>query len=118
MDQTTETKKFEHLSGSDLTQHGIALDAYEAAQAKLKRSYHLNVEFIPPGRFLAFLSTAVAVFLNNRFILKTGSDREFFIYLAIMVSYCTISWLALYRFFTKIKFIHLGDLFFMIDLYM
>src|ERR1051326_2141437 len=103
MDPATESRKIEDLSGKDLSQHGIVLDAYEAAQEKLKRSYHLNVEFLPPGRFLAFLSTAVAVFLNNRFILKTGSDREFFIYLAFIILYSSVSWLVLYLFFTKVK---------------
>src|SRR5437762_532669 len=101
------SKNIEDLSGKDLSQHGIVLDAYEADQEKMKRSYNLNVVFIPPGRFLAFLSTSLAIFLNNRFILKTGSNKEFFIYLSIISLYCLISWLVLYLFFKKVKSIHL-----------
>ncbi|MBX7221997.1 MAG: HAMP domain-containing histidine kinase [Blastocatellia bacterium] len=95
---------------------GIILDTYQAAEAKMRRAWHLNAVFIPVGRFFAFLVTAIGVYLNNKFILQSDSLTGFLTFLFTISGYCLISGLILYFFFSKVKKINLGDLFFLLDI--
>ncbi|HNJ41345.1 MAG TPA: HAMP domain-containing sensor histidine kinase [Acidobacteriota bacterium] len=98
-----------------ISQFGIELDAFQAEQRKLQRTYFLNVIYIPSMRLLGYILVSVVVFLHNRYLLPGMGDVPALWFAGISTLHGLVSWIILFLFFSRSKFIHLGDLFLWLD---
>lgn len=98
-------------------EQSIALSSEEEAKLKAQRKYFVNVKRIPLLRVFGFFCIALFVYLHNTFILKSFSQSDYIFLILISFFYSFISWVILYYFYEKIKFIDLGILFLSLDIF-
>ena len=73
----------------------FALQPDEIEKRRTDRAYRLAVVEIPVLRAAGALIVSVGVFLNNRYFLGEKSLTAIFVFAAVALSYCLISWLCL-----------------------
>ncbi len=93
----------------------IELDAFQAIQKKQLRSYYLNVLQIPTMRLVCYLATSLVILAHNRYVLGVSALAPVYSFLMVSMVYSGVSWAVLFLYYRKVKWIHLGDLFLMLD---
>lgn len=93
----------------------IELDAFQAIQKKQLRSYYLNVLQVPTMRLVCYLATSLVILVHNRYVLGVSALAPVYSFLLVSVVYSGVSWAVLFLYYRKVKWIHLGDLFLILD---
>ena len=94
----------------------IHLDPAEAARAKNRRLYRLNVLDYPAARVMGNALIVVGVALHNRFILGDFDLGPFTAFAIALTLYSLLSWLVLALFWRRVRRVDLGDVFMAADI--
>jgi signal transduction histidine kinase/ActR/RegA family two-component response regulator len=89
-------------------------DAGQSEVQKRQREHHFHVVEVPALRLMGFSIMTLLVFLRQAFV-PGDTDSRPFVLGAIVVTYSLASWAVLYAFFDKVKRVHLGTLFLVLD---
>lgn len=101
---------------SRLLSESILVDADAIARQSAKRRRHLNVVTYPTSRTIGFQLLIMAMIGHNLLILQDAPWKPMLVYVAVVESYCVLSWWTLSKFFDRIKAIDLGQFFLTADL--
>jgi len=89
-------------------------DAGQSEQQKQLRERHFHTIEVPSLRLLGFSIMMLLVFLRQAFVPEDAGSSPLLLG-AIVLAYSLVSWAMLYRFFDKVKRVHLGTLFLSAD---
>jgi signal transduction histidine kinase len=94
----------------------LALEPDEVERTKQERARQLNVVQVPRLRLIGLGLVALGVFLHNRFVLGLPAWPETLRFAAIAGAYSVASWLALARWYARVRVVDLGVAFLALDL--
>jgi len=93
-----------------------AVDPREAERSRAARDVRLNTIEVPRLRLLGFTFVAVGVALHDAFVLPRLGLWGSLVAAAVFEAYCVLSWLALRRFYARLRPFDLGLVFLVADL--
>ena len=94
----------------------LYLDPIESKKMKAIRTYRLNAYIIPPLRILGFCILFLALWLHNHILYEPNLRSDLTLPFIITFFYCFISWGILYKYYSRLKRLDLGVLFFGLDI--
>jgi len=101
--------------GSEFLSRKVLVDAEDAARHSAERRRHFNVDVYPLVRAIGFQLLILVLFGHNA-ANGIADWRPVIVYVAIVELYCLFSWLALARFYSRIRRVDLGLVFLAVDM--
>jgi two-component system sensor histidine kinase/response regulator len=94
----------------------LILDPVLAAEARAARMRQFNTMQVPALRLLGFMFNAIAILINNRFVLRTLTLHEAVFDTSVLMAYSLAAWMILYLFWERVRVVDLSDVFLVCDL--
>ncbi|HSV55376.1 MAG TPA: ATP-binding protein [Burkholderiaceae bacterium] len=93
----------------------ILVNAEDAERYSEERKRHINVDVYPKVRTIGF-QLMILVLLGHNAAKAVDNWPAVGVYIATVESYCLVSWWLLSRFYSRVKFVDLGLVFFTFDM--